>query len=252
MIMNELLIIMFWLMINAIIGVQLFSGILKKRCFSYQTGLMISQNYDTSYNGILCGYASCPTSDLICGKMMDNPNFNITNFDTFLWSLLMMFQGITLENWSVNMYYIARTMSYYTIFFFISLAFVGSYILMNIFVSIIIKAYKEVENKIGTKIKKVEVDQISINEMKILKIYDQENYRKISQILNFQNDGKDNDKDKENKQNEEHKYHDKEQRNEEQKYHDKDKENKQNEEHQMKVYTHININTTALFTSCKI
>ena len=231
MIMNELLIIMFWLMINAIIGVQLFSGILKKRCFSYQTGLMISQNYDTSYNGILCGYASCPTSDLICGKMMDNPNFNITNFDTFLWSLLMMFQGITLENWSVNMYYIARTMSYYTIFFFMSLAFVGSYILMNIFVSIIIKAYKEVENKIGTKIKKVEVDQISINEMKILKIYDQENYRKISQILNFQNDGKDNDKDKENKQNEEHKYHDKEQRNEEQKYHDKDKENKQNEEH---------------------
>ena len=28
------------------------------------------------------------TLDLICGKMIDNPNFGLTNFDTFGWSFL--------------------------------------------------------------------------------------------------------------------------------------------------------------------
>jgi len=180
MIMNEILIVMFWLMMNAIVGVQLLAGVLKKRCFDKTTGLMITQMYDNSYNGILCGYDSCPDDKYICGKMMDNPNFNITNFDSFLWSLLMMFQGITLENWSVNMYYCVMTFSYYIVVFFISLAFVGSYILMNILVSIIIKAYKEVEEKVGKGSKKEENEQISLNEMKTLKIYDQENYKRIS------------------------------------------------------------------------
>ena len=31
--------------------------------------------------------ANCPDY-YICGKMIDNPNYNVTNFDTIGWSLL--------------------------------------------------------------------------------------------------------------------------------------------------------------------
>ena len=35
-----------------------------------------------------------------CGKANDNPNFGVTNFDNILYSLLAVFQCITLEGWS--------------------------------------------------------------------------------------------------------------------------------------------------------
>ena len=182
MILNEIYIILFFLTIYAIAGVQLLSGVLKKRCFESTTGLMTMQSIDNTYKGILCGFDQCPSDD-ICGKLLENPNMGLTNFDSFLWSLLMMFQGITLENWSINMYYCVRAFSYYIVFFFISLAFLGAYVLMNLLVSIITKAYQEADNKTEKILKK---DVISLKEMQVLKIYEEENYRKISRILNLQ------------------------------------------------------------------
>lgn len=188
MIMNEILIVLIWLIIYAKAGFHLLSGVLKKRCFDKQTGLIILQNFDNSYIGHLCGYATCPNPEInICGKFFSNPNMNITNFDSFLWSLLNMFQEITMESWSNTMFYCVRTFSYLIIPFFFSLSFFGSYILMNILVSIITKAYQEAESKnVAIVLNKKEKEEISFNEMNILKINEQENYRKIIRILNFE------------------------------------------------------------------
>lgn len=142
-IFNALLILFFFLLIYAIIGLQLFSGYLKNRCFDKITGIMISQNFDSSYNGILCGYDICPDNSL-CGKMLQNPNSNITNFDNFLWSILMMIQVITLENWSYNMDYVSRTCEYSgSLIFFISLAFLGAFVFLNLMASVISNSYHE-------------------------------------------------------------------------------------------------------------
>ena len=144
MILNAVFILFFLLLIYAIAALQLFMGTLKRRCFDKGTGLILSQNFDSSYNGYLCGYNDCPQPDVyICGKQLSTPNSSVTNFDTVLWCLLMMFQEITLENWSINMYYVARTFSYYIVFFFLSLAFIGAMIFLNLLASIISQAYEK-------------------------------------------------------------------------------------------------------------
>ena len=144
MILNAAFILFFVLLIYAIAALQLFMGTLKRRCFNQYTGLMILQNFDFSYVGYMCGYKDCPQPDIyVCGKLLATPNTSITNFDTCLWCLLMMFQEITLENWSINMYYVARTFSYYIVIFFISLAFIGAMIFLNLLASIISQAYEK-------------------------------------------------------------------------------------------------------------
>jgi len=164
-ILNTLLILFFFLMIYAIIGTQLLQGVLKKRCINQFTGLMLLQNpiFDSSYNGFLCGYLSCPDPDNnICSKLIENPNSNITNFDNFLWSLLMMVQDITLENWSYNMYYVARTFDYYgALIIFITLTFIGAFIFLNLMASVISSSYHEQAGK------------VTIKKSKEIKLYDQ-------------------------------------------------------------------------------
>lgn len=41
--------------------------------------------------------------------MMDSPNYGVTNFDTFGWAFLNVFQIITLEGWSDTMLYVMKT-----------------------------------------------------------------------------------------------------------------------------------------------
>ncbi len=78
-----MIILMFFFLIFAIGGLQLFSGILKNRCFLEETGYPLIP--DT-----VCGNKDCP-SGYICGKMIDNPNHGVTNFDNIAYAFLMVF-----------------------------------------------------------------------------------------------------------------------------------------------------------------
>ena len=70
-----LIIIIFTFMIFAIAGLQLFSGILKRRCFQEDTGITYT------LPEIICnGTADCP-GGYICGKQIVNPYFGVNNFD---------------------------------------------------------------------------------------------------------------------------------------------------------------------------
>lgn len=154
-ILNTLLILCFFLVIYSIIALQVFKGNLKRRCFDPSTGFMLDQKLvglnDSSYSGVLCGYDSC-IENYICGKMVDNPNEDTTSFDNILWTLYVLVQGITLENWSYNMYYVIRTTDYIgVLFFFISLSFIGAFIFVNLLASVISNSYHEQANM---KIKK--------------------------------------------------------------------------------------------------
>lgn len=47
----------------------------------------------------LCGGVDCP-GGFFCGRTNDNPNYGVTNFDNVMYSLLCVFQSVTLEGWS--------------------------------------------------------------------------------------------------------------------------------------------------------
>lgn len=194
MIMNAVFLLFFCLLIYAITALQLLMGSLKKRCFNQQTGLLVTQYFDISYSGFLCGFSDCPDPSLnICGKQLDSPNGSISNFDTVFWSLLMMFQNITLENWSVNMYYVARTFNYYMVFFFISLAFVGAMILFNLLASIISQAYEEQSKNFNFEktVKDLETKKetaVGLEEIKQLKFCEKYHHKRMDRRKNILKD----------------------------------------------------------------
>lgn len=91
---DTLMILLFFFIIFAIAGLQMFGGLLKHRCIAIQTGI-------THPDDLICGDigAGCP-GGYFCGKGSYNPNYGVTNFDNLFYSLLAVFQCVTLEGWS--------------------------------------------------------------------------------------------------------------------------------------------------------
>ena len=83
---DAIIVLMFFFLIFAIGGVNLFGGMLKNRCVNYETGRAFP---DPDY---ICGSAmmECPEG-YFCGKQNVNPNYEVTNFDNIFWALLVVF-----------------------------------------------------------------------------------------------------------------------------------------------------------------
>ena len=113
----------------ALSGLHLFSGILKQRCLNKFTGL-ISQDF------IYCGNLKCP-NDYLCIKLLDNPDNNSTNFDNFLSAIIQVLRVITFDNWTDVMNLTQRTLTNYTSIYFISLALLGNFFLLNFFLAVL-------------------------------------------------------------------------------------------------------------------
>ncbi|RZK65505.1 MAG: ion transporter [Pedobacter sp.] len=78
--------------------------------------------------------SDCIGDNFICGKMIANPNWGITNFDSVASSFLMVFQVTSLEGWSDTMYYLDRTFSPFVAVYFIGLIIIGTFFLLNLFI----------------------------------------------------------------------------------------------------------------------
>jgi hypothetical protein len=91
---DTVIVLLFFFLIFAIGGVNLFSGMLKQRCVNYETG----KEFEVA-DWFCGGEQMCPDG-YFCGKMNVNPNYEVTNFDNIFWALLVVFQCITLEGWS--------------------------------------------------------------------------------------------------------------------------------------------------------
>ena len=73
-------------------------GILKKRCFSSEYGIIQLDEYITD-EPYCHNNNDCPTQ-FICGKMLSNPEDDTISFDTFGWAFLQVFITTTLEGWT--------------------------------------------------------------------------------------------------------------------------------------------------------
>ena len=90
---DSLLVLLFFFIIFAIAGTQLFTGVMKNRCYNLDTAIM-----DETIAG--CGgYAEC-SPEYYCGKSNNNPSNGGTNFDNVIFSLMQVFQTVTMEGWT--------------------------------------------------------------------------------------------------------------------------------------------------------
>ena len=137
MLQDTILILVFFMLIFAIGGLNLFMGMLKQRCVNLETGGTI---YDEEGEEILCQDGSCP-EDYFCGKQTLNPNFDVTNFDNIFWGLLNVFQCITLEGWSEIMVMYQKAYSPIVFFFFVAVVFIGAFFFLNLTLAVINSSY---------------------------------------------------------------------------------------------------------------
>jgi len=120
------LLVIFVILIYAIIGLELFSGILHKTCFTNGTDEMME-------DPIPCGgNYHCPEGT-VCKEYWEGPNYGITNFDNFPHSMLTVFQCITLEGWTEILYWINDTRGPgWPWLYFVSLVLMGAFFIMNL------------------------------------------------------------------------------------------------------------------------
>ena len=121
------LILLFYFLILAIAGLQLWNGILKARCFSPSTGITIDSR--------VCGSYVCGVGD--CVNYISNPNYGATNFDNVFSSLLTAFQCATLESWSNVEQNISDAFGPVSVAYFTIHVLFGSFFLMNFFLAVI-------------------------------------------------------------------------------------------------------------------
>jgi hypothetical protein len=137
---DAIIIVLFFFFIFAIAGLQLISGYLKRRCVNTETGIINEEQ-------LLCGGSGeCPAGDF-CGKRNENPNYGATNFDTVFYSLLAVFQSVTLEGWSLIMVDVQLVLSPWMVFFFLPLVFIGAFFLLNLTLAVINAKFNEAHQK---------------------------------------------------------------------------------------------------------
>ena len=93
---------------------------MRNRCYVNATGVFVpgddrtcdsAQHLDYSYDSYQCkavpGLSLEPATgpgSAFCGQSQSSPNFDVTQFDNFLWSFLTVFTCVTLEGWTDVMY----------------------------------------------------------------------------------------------------------------------------------------------------
>ena len=132
-----------FILIFAIGGMQLWSGLFHYRCMELETGFM-SNSY--------CGSANCSDNQK-CVRGLDNPGQGIVNFDNIFFASIVVYEIITLEGWVDIMIITQKTFSSLTILYFLPLVFIGALVFLNLFMVIIKSALSKTIIK-GSKSRK--------------------------------------------------------------------------------------------------
>ncbi|KAM8910912.1 voltage-dependent T-type calcium channel subunit alpha-1I-like [Spinachia spinachia] len=181
MLANVLCLYMFVVHIFGVIGVQLWAGRLRNRCFlgedpTAMYNVSLSPYYVTKYGEFqpfLCspegtsgrhcsevpanrendqtcslappapsvfGFTGAGTNACVnwnalynvCRAGAQNPNNGATNFDNIGFAWINIFQVVTLEGWSNIMFYVMHVYSFWSFLYFIPVAIMGSFIMMNV------------------------------------------------------------------------------------------------------------------------
>lgn len=151
MVGNVLLLLVFLLIIFGVLSVALTGDSVAQQCVkveangtvatdgSYGLGYGFEVLESTSVEWQLCamhprnawqGY-SCPAG-YECRHNVGYPNWGMFRFDTVPWAMLNIFIIISLERWSLAMYWVQDATSGWAAIYFVILIFIGSFFVLNL------------------------------------------------------------------------------------------------------------------------
>lgn len=105
---------------------QLFSGLLKRRCIGEDTGIALSDD--------VCN--ECPDG-FICAKTLSNPQNDLISFDSFGWALTQVLIVTTLGGWNTTLKHTAAALSEAVVIYYVIIVLVGGFFLVNLTLAII-------------------------------------------------------------------------------------------------------------------
>ncbi|CAF4713197.1 unnamed protein product [Rotaria sp. Silwood1] len=160
----------FILSIFALVGLQLYMGVLRQKCVPTYESYLNSSNFsnigfNSSYKSylqkinnetnwyreneryVVCGNASgsrkCPHGYVCWQDRGINPDFGYTSFDNYGWAMLACFRLMTQDYWE-NLYQLVLSAAgVYQFFYFVAVVFFGSFYLVNLILAIVSMSYLE-------------------------------------------------------------------------------------------------------------
>ncbi|KAG7227357.1 hypothetical protein INR49_000362, partial [Caranx melampygus] len=171
---DVMILTVFCLSVFALIGLQLFMGLLRQKCVrslahcinsSYSPNASFICNNRTwssradflssednfykvegAKDALICGYGNdagkCPDG-FDCLKVGRNPNYGYTSFDTFGWAFLALFRLMTQDYWEKLFHQTLRSAGKTYMVFFVLVIFLGSFYLVNLILAVVAMAYEE-------------------------------------------------------------------------------------------------------------
>ncbi|CAF0900785.1 unnamed protein product [Rotaria sordida] len=168
------LLVLFAIVIFAIIGLELYSGVFHTTCFYANRTAVDNDSEDLMYKGdndlpttcgvpgepiwgwlnIKHGVFTCniPNESLVCREYWEGPNKGITSFDNIVFAMLTVFQCITMEGWTQVLYWTNDAVG--TLFnwlYFVPLIILGSFFMLNLVLGVLsgefAKERERVENR---------------------------------------------------------------------------------------------------------
>ncbi|XP_071072433.1 sodium channel protein type 7 subunit alpha [Dasypus novemcinctus] len=184
---GAIILTLLFLSIFSIIGMQLFMGHLKHKCFRWpqenenetlqnRTGnpyyIRETENFyylEGERDALLCGNGTdagrCPEG-YVCIKTGTNPDCGYTNFDNFGWALLALFRLMTQDYPEALYHQILYASGKSYMIFFVVVSFWFAFYMTSLFLGIFAMAYEEEKHTAAEKAKKIEPKfQQTLNEL---------------------------------------------------------------------------------------
>eukprot|EP01083_Nonionella_stella_P095951 269516_1 len=158
---GSFILLSFFFIVFGIIGIQLFHGHLKQQCTSTVTGepltyisgdgeyIAICSQEGKVFFGTFEPFQTCNDVAVALGVAAQyectggnaNPVAGMQNYDNIFYALLQVFQTVTLQDWSYQLYNLARGSGYIVAIFFVPLTFLVSFFAINLILAVIVDTY---------------------------------------------------------------------------------------------------------------
>ena len=146
-------VLIFVFLIFAIVGLQLYLGGLRSKCYDGPSG---RPYVDDSGNFVICGGAECPSippsgggfvyTELVCGAFGMNPDYGVSSFDDISSAFLNVYIVTTLEGWTSLMGYVQQSMNSLFFIYFVVIVFICAFILINLTQAVVTIKFNEIQD----------------------------------------------------------------------------------------------------------
>ncbi|XP_037668169.1 voltage-dependent L-type calcium channel subunit alpha-1S [Choloepus didactylus] len=133
------LLVLFMVIIYAIIGLELFKGKMHKTCYFTGTDIVATvENEKPSPCARTGSGRPCTINGSECRGGWPGPNHGITHFDNFGFSMLTVYQCITMEGWTDVLYWVNDAIgNQWPWIYFVTLILLGSFFILNLVLGVL-------------------------------------------------------------------------------------------------------------------